>query len=272
METLVVIILLIIIYLVIKSSSRAGTTSKPANTSRKSASPKNTATKQTSENWLKDRWELAQKQKLSGGDGIFPEWYFDTATEPQLKKLDELELSFNSKKITKGQASDLIGMQEPAEEESLKILKFFKISTRGIRQTQARHEIALLFKDEEKVQAWEARPPSALQKEFFKFFGIKLAKGTTQNQAEKIIRKNESEMADEDNPRLEEWEAYEQIIDEFSDSDFREDYEIKKPSFTLIRKAMEELQKDGKTYQDISEDLDILVEKLIELKPELQRE
>lgn len=271
MEILLVIALLVIGYIVVKSTSRSNSVTSSSTASKKSSTLKSKATGQNDENWLQDRWKLAQEQQLSGRNGIFPKWYFDEATERQLEKLEELDVSVNRRKITKGQASDLIGMHEPAEDESIDILKFFKVQTRGIKQTQVRHEVALIFEDEENVQAWKERPPSAFQKEFFKFFGIKLAKGATHEEATTVIGEHESEMSDKNDPRLEEWEAYEQIIDELSDPDFREDYEIKKPSSTLIKQAIGELQKDDKSYQDISDDIDILIDKLIELKPGLQR-
>jgi len=65
--------------------------------------------------------------------------------------------------------------------------------------------------------------------------------------------------------------CYEQIIDELLDPDFRETYEIKKANSTLIKKAFAELLENGRTYLEISDDIDLLIDKLIELKPELQR-
>lgn len=271
MEILLVIALLVIGYLVVKSTSRSNSIASSGTASKKSAASKSKATVRNDKRWLEDRWKAAKEQQLSGRSGIFPKWYFDEVTERQLERLEELDVSVNRRKITKGQASDLIGMHEQAEDESLEVLKFFKVPIRGMKQTQARHEVALIFEDEKKVQAWRKRPLSALQKEFYKFFEIKLARGTTHEQATTLINEHESEMSDRDDPRLEEWEACEQIIDELSDPDFREDYEIKKPSSTLIKQAIGELQKDGKSYQDISDDIDILIDKLIELKPELQR-
>jgi hypothetical protein len=258
MTIFLIIVALGIAYLVFRSVSKPTVVTN-----------KNKATGQNDVRWLEERWKLAQEHLASGTSQMFPEWYFDEATDRQLEKIKEFGLS---SEITKGQASDLIGMHEPAEQESLEVLKFFKVPTRGMKQTQARHEVALIFEDKEKVQAWKDRPPSAAQKEFFKFFGIKLAKGTTHEQTTALIKKHESEMSDKNDPRLMEWNAFEQIIDELKDPDFRENYEIKKPSATLIKQAMGELQKDGNSYQEISDDIDMLINKLIELKPEIERE
>ncbi|MGA9288504.1 MAG: hypothetical protein WBV93_09195, partial [Anaerobacillus sp.] len=269
---ILIVIVLVIGYLVAKNISGKNNVINSGNHTKLASTTQNKSANPQNGDWLENRWKLASQQKLSGNDGVFPNWYFDEVTERQIEKLKELGVSVNKKKITKGQASDLIGMHEPAEEESIEILKFFKIPTRGIKQTQARHEVSMLFQEEMSIQAWKERPPTTLQNEFCKFFGLKLEKGTTHEQAAKIINDHESELSENDDPRLEEWEAFEQIIEELSDPDFRQDYEIKKPSATLIKKAIGELQKEGNSYQEISDDIDLLVDKLIELKPDLERE
>lgn len=272
MEVLLFIALLVIARFVFKSRSRQNSVTSFKTESKSSVTRKSITTNQDDQMWLEYRWSLAKEQQFSGRGGIFPKWYFDEVTERQLQKLEELGVSVGRMEITKGQASDIIGMHEPAEEKSIEILKFFKMPTRGLKQTHARHEVAQLFQVGENVEAWEKRPPSVLQKEFFKFFGIKIPKGTTHEQAYGLIFEYESEMRNKGDPRLKEWEAYKEIIDELSDPDFREDYNIRKPSSALIKRAIAELQKEDKSYQDISEDIDILIDKLIELEPELSRD
>lgn len=263
MAIFLIIVFLIIGYLMLKSASK----SKSKGIGNSNVTPmKRPSTKkeiqQSNERWLEERWKQAEEQKSSEIIGIFPEWYYDEITERQIKKFNELGVSF-LKNITKGQASDLIGMQEPADDESIKILKFFKIKASGISQTQARHKVALIFEDQENVQKWKERPPAIYQKDFFKFFGIKLVRGTSYEQAATLINDYESDMADKNDPKLEEWEAYEQILDELSDPDFRETYEIKKASSTLIKKALAELLENGNSYLDISDDIDLLLINLL---------
>ena len=270
MAIILIIVFLVIGYLALKPKSKPKNIANLRVPSIKSLSPKKREIQHDNEEWLKKRWELAQEQKVSEANGIFPEWYYDEVTERQIKKLNELSISF-LKNITKGQASDLIGMEEPVDDESIKILKFFKIKISNINQTKARHEAALIFEDKENVQLWKNRPPTTYQKDFFKFFGIKLVRGATYEQTATLINEYESDMFDNGDPQLEEWEAYEQIIDELSDPDFRETYEIKKANSTLIKKALSVLLENDKTYLEISDDIDILIDKLIELKPELQR-
>lgn len=221
--------------------------------------------------WLRERWKLADAHQRSGREDIFPKWYFDEATERQKGRLKDLGIR-TGKTITKGQASDLIGMHEPADEQALAILRFFKRSTKGMNQTKARHEVAQILSDPDNVKAWESRPPTKEQKEFCKFFGLKMGKDLTAPDAEKLIAEHESQLAEEEDPRLDEWEAFSEIIDELSDSEMRADYEIKKPSVSLIKSALDELKQEGKSYSDVADEIDLLVDKLLELKPELQRE
>lgn len=221
--------------------------------------------------WLRARWKLAEEHKSAGNEDVFPKWYFDEITERQKNRLDDLGIKVG-RTISKGQASDLIGMHEPPDANALSILRFFKRSTKGMNQTKARHEAAQIFSDPENVKAWENRPPTKEQKEFCKFFGLKMGKGLTAPEAEKLIREHESKLADEEDPRLDEWEAFSEIMEELSDSEIRADYEIKKPSVTLIKSALEDLAQQGKSYRDVADEIDILVEKLVELKPDLQRE
>ena len=70
-------------------------------------------------------------------------------------------------------------------------------------------EPALIFEDKGNLQLWKERPPATYQKEFFKFFGIKLVRGTTYEQAATLINEYESEsdMFDNSDPQLEEWDA-----------------------------------------------------------------
>ncbi len=157
--------------------------------------------------WLRERWKLADAHQQSGREDIFQKWYFDDATERQKGRLKDLGIE-TGRDATKGQASDLIGIHEPAEERSLAILKFFKRSTKGMNQTRARHEVAQILSDPDNAKAWESRPPTQEQKEFFKFFGLNIGKGLTAADAEKIITEHETKLAEAEDPRLDDWEAF----------------------------------------------------------------
>ncbi len=234
-----------------------------------SSTQKKPSRKQSHEEWLRERWELADKQVETGQGDIFPEWFFDKATQRQLEKLDELGVGVDKKAILKGQASDLIGLHYDPDDKEIEILKFFKIPTRSLKQSQAKHEIALLFKNQENVTRWKNRPLTPNQKDFFEFFGIEPEKGLTSEAAEKTIDEYLEKVEEEDKYKYEEWNAYETLLDELTDKEFLEDYEIKKPSKSLIKKALTELRKAGKSYDQMLENEDEVIDKLIELKPDI---
>ena len=123
-----------------------------------SVTPRHLANPKNEEGWLRERWRLAQEQEESGSrNGMFPVWYFHKATEAQLDRLDLLDVLCDRSTLTKGQASDLIGMFEQPSKDELAVLEFFRVPARGWKKTRVRHEIAKLFQDSANVQAWESR-------------------------------------------------------------------------------------------------------------------
>jgi len=115
------------------------------------------------------------------------------------------------------------------------------------------------------------KPASQWQKEFFKFFGIKTPKGLTSGQAEQMIKERLQIFKTEDKEKLNEWDAYEELYHEFEDADFRETYEIKKVSLSLLRDAITQLNNDGETIRALVDDIDKVVDKIIKIKPEIER-
>ena len=112
---------------------------------------------------------------------------------------------------------------------------------------------------------------SQWQKEFFKFFGIKAPKGLTSGQADKKIKESRKIYEVEDKEKLDEWDAYEELYDEFDDSEFRDEYDIKKVSLSLLRDALNQLNNDGESMRSLADDIDKVVDKIIEIKPEIER-
>lgn len=114
-----------------------------------------------------------------------------------------------------------------------------------------------------------SQPADSLQKEYFKFFGLPISRGLTTTQADQMIFEHTKKCpADE----VSEWEAYKNIVDEFEDKDFRESYELKKVSKTVLQDAIKQLKMEGKTYQYLESNIDELVAKILLLRPELERQ
>ena len=218
--------------------------------------------------WLLTRWADADRQRAAGALTTFPSWFFDAATDRQIAHLAERGLSLAGGPVSKGQASDVIGLFFPPDDGDEEFLKFFKVPSKGMNQTMARAEAAKLRADPAKTAAWAQRPAEPLQKEFYRFFGLKVPSGLNISDAATFIASHQKSL---DDRQRDDWEAYESIVDDLSDKETCEAYNIKKPSPATLRMAIEALRKVGRSLPDLSGDLDVVAEKLIELKPELQR-
>ena len=221
--------------------------------------------------WMEERWALARKERDAGELKSVPQWFFDDVTERQMQKIQKMGLKISAGRPTKGEASDLIGLFEPAEDENIEILKFFKIPLKGMNQSKARYEVGKLLQDPERLEIWENRPASNMQKEFYRFFGIKIPQGLTHEMASKEIKDYKKKFDKENKQMMEEWESFEDIYYEINDPDFREGYDLKSISISLYRSAIEILKKEGKNLKEISDDIDILIDKIVEIKPEIQK-
>lgn len=220
--------------------------------------------------WLKKRWDNAFKNIEVDNNTDVPDWFFDPVTEEQLRYIDELGLTISQGELTKGVASDLIGLFHPAEEDEKEILRFFKIPLTGMNQTKARAEIDKIFSGQSNVELWKNRPASIMQKEFYKYFGIKPPKRLTQDAAQVFIPQYIKSLNKENDQDSEEWFQYIDLYDEINDPNFREDYELKKISLPLYRSVINQLREGGMTMTELSEDIDFVIGKIIEIKPEIQ--
>ncbi len=137
--------------------------------------------------WLQERWRVASGQKeaiTADKSEIFPRWYWEPVTERQLDKLSRMGMKGNFRSMSKGQASDAIGIHvEPAKEDA-EVLKFFKVKLPHANQTRARAEVAKLMADPLNHSAFEKRPATPMQKAVLEFCGVKVARGLTAGDAE----------------------------------------------------------------------------------------
>jgi hypothetical protein len=220
---------------------------------------------QANEEWLRERWRMADAEKAGGKLQHFRKWYFEGATDRQRNRLAKDGVSIASS-ATKGQHSDVIGLFEEPDTADIEKLKFFGVTLKGplLNQTRARHEAAKLDTDPEKQRAWLRRPATALQREFYRFIGEKPPAGLTFEQVEAKMHVAFESMPE---AQRDEWSALESLIDEFEDREFRSDVEIRKPSIADIRAAMAALKSDGGQIDDPYE----IAEKLLEMKPALAR-
>lgn len=166
--------------------------------------------------------------------------------------------------LPKGEASVAVFNEESDKE----VLRFFKVPTKGLNHATARAEAAKLQTNPEKAAAWDHRPADSIQKEFYRFFGVKVPRGLTHIAADDYIGKHQQAL---DSQQLDDWDSYESILDELMDKDTRDSYDIKKPSVATIRAAIEALRQSGMSLSDLEGDLEVVTQKLIELQPELEK-
>jgi len=221
--------------------------------------------------WLKQRWQLAEEHRKTGDRSIFPDWFFHEMTKSQKEWLDKEGFQV-TQPITKGQAADLIDLNHPASEQQLEILRFFQVQLpRDLSYTRAAHEIALLFRDPENHRVWLQRPASKLQKERARFLGIKLPEGVAESRAQKLISDHISVLEGKNDPRVDEWDSIENIIHQLSDEQaLKEFFSIRKPGIELIIAALEQLKSEGRSYVLSEDNIESVVQKLLELKPDLE--
>ena len=227
---------------------------------------------QDSENldWMMEAWKKADLENAEGKLISFPRWFFDDPTPRQMEKLATLNVNLKNGTPTKGQASDLIGLFNPADEYEDEVLRFFKIPGKGMNQTKAHYVVGGLLSDPEKRFQWESRPATTEQKEFFRFFGIKAPANLSVIAAEEMIGEVKNQTVLENPTKLEEWGAYETILGDMSDKEMlKDEFEIKKPSLALIREAIAALIQEGRVLTEL-ESYDV-AEKIEELKPDIAR-
>jgi hypothetical protein len=112
--------------------------------------------------WLKKRWDRIQEEKDSGLLRTVERWYFDEATESQLSRIKSIGLNLGTVKITKGSASDIIGLYEPPEKKHIGILKWHNIPIERMNETKARELVATLKKKHKQTQGDENHPTENL--------------------------------------------------------------------------------------------------------------
>ena len=214
--------------------------------------------------WLAPRWELAEKLKQDGDLTNFGDWYYKAITDKQSDHLCE-RTGIRFDDISRGEASDLIGLFRNPDEDNLLILKFFKINCKGKSQTWVRNEVMRLFLDESNKDRWENRPATPIQKEFYVYLETPVPRGLTYTQADLFYGEAMAQWDDEAEPdRWVYWDTFESIWEDMCDREFRQDVEIKKPSVKKCRAVFDELAGSSKDVSMI--DSYDVAERLVEVE------
>lgn len=113
------------------------------------------------EEWITEHWNRAKKEQEDGRLKSFPKWYFHEATKQQKERIrDEGYDIKEGTKLTKGEATDIIGLFEPVDDKDREVLEFFNVSMDAMNRSRAKYEIEKLFRDQDNVVKWEKRQTS----------------------------------------------------------------------------------------------------------------
>ena len=209
---------------------------------------------------LRKIWSEVNEDKL-------PKWIFDEVTSKQLDYLSHLGIEITFGTITKGQASDLIGLFHEENDYQFEILNFFRKYKGPTNQTFAKYVVDELMSNESNRKAWENRPILMINKEFLRFFGAKNPKNITMKKFLELRLNIEQKVSQE---KLDQWQAFEDGWGDLSCSEVRSDYGIKKISMARYRTGWEKLASDGMGgTEDIT--LDKICDVLIDMYPQLRR-
>lgn len=258
METLVVAIIVIaVVWIVMSRRSSSVTLETERKTSPANSQP--TYTSRMLEIFNSDTEELGQASRS------------EPATEKQIAYLSEIvsegDISPPSS-LTKGQASDAIGLFHEPEEEELAKLRFFKVpNAKKLNQTEARRAVYELFSNPEHAEKWENRPASTEQKDQIRFFGEKIAKGLKHIEASKII----DNLAQSNEALLERWDELRSAYEDAVDAENRELYDITRFSWAQFRGIVEQMESEGQQLSDIVLDEEKIYEILLKKHSALEK-
>jgi len=199
------------------------------------------------------------------------DWKSDDATQKQLDYIESLSGN-RPAGLTKGQASTLIDQLLPPDPSDLQVLRFFKVSTKGLGQKAASDAAQGLLSDSEKLERWRARPPSQEQREFFRFFGFSVPAGIGQDEAAALRTRHIKELKQSESAKLNDWKHYSELLEELADPEYREGFDIKKPSLSLVRKVVADLIAEGWTYERLRDDEDEFIDRLIAADPRIEKQ
>ena len=223
------------------------------------------------ETWLSARWQAAKEAQRTGNTADFPKWYFDPITERQRSRLNDDGFQLTVESLTKGNASDLIGLMMPPEPQDEEVLRFFSSAPHVFNQTRSREEAKRLLADPECVARWEGRSADSDQRNTLRAYGAKIPKNLTTNDAKALIQKTEKDLAASNPELLARAQATLSIMNEINDPETRETYGFKKPPVAVVREAIRELEEEGRTLDDLADDIYAVAEKILEIRPDLER-
>lgn len=266
----IIIVLVVLAYIIIMSLLRGHPQHKPQ------SKPKHVNTRYEKDieifnnniDWLEKEWNILEKEKLSGSNRKFIYWFFSDPSPHMIDELENRGIILKDDKPKMGHIDDILGLYLPVRDTDKETLKGFGKSYSGLNRTKGKYLAYQLLNGSEYSKEREERAATVMQREFYKFFTHKVPNGLSYNNARNEIKEIKKSLSEE---QINSWSTYESTFDEITDPDTRNDYSIKKVSLSLYRKSIDSLRKQGISWDQIEDDLDIVIDEIIKLKPDIEK-
>jgi hypothetical protein len=168
-------------------------------------------------------------------------WQNEPATEAQLRELDERGI-YLRRKLTKGQAMNVLGLFSPPDGRQVDILKHFNIPySYKMNQTMAHYLIRELFDDPKKVEEWHNRPPTTTVRQGLLFMQRRLISGLSHVEAQKLLDKLGMEQPE----RYQEWKQIDRLFLEANNPEVRAKYKVRKITWKRFFNSYDALKEAG---------------------------
>jgi hypothetical protein len=168
-------------------------------------------------------------------------WQNEPATEALMNELDEKGI-YLKRKLTKGQAMNVLGLFSPPDGRQVDILKHFNIPySYQMNQTMAHYVIRELFSDQKKVEEWNNRPPTTTVRQGLLFMQGRLVSGLTHVEAQTLLDKLGMEQPE----RYQEWKQIDRLFLETNHPEIRAKYKVRKITWKRFFESYEVLKEAG---------------------------
>ena len=181
------------------------------------------------------------EQAISLPTGSEKAWQNEPATETLMRELDERGI-YLQRKLTKGQALNVLGLFSPPDGRQVDILKHFNIPySYKMNQTMAHYLIQELFNDPEKVDEWNNRPPTTTVRQGLLFMQGRLISGLTHVEAQTRL----DNLGMENPQRHQEWKQIDRLFLETNNPEVRAKFKVRKITWKRFFESYEALKEAG---------------------------
>jgi hypothetical protein len=216
---------------------------------------------------LEERWRMAGVSAHATRELDLPPWYYDDADDWQIDRIERAGVPLDAEALTHGQANDFIGLRVPPGDDETEVLHGLGEPVAGLSLTAARHRLARLLSNPEYQRRWELLAATPIQREFFRLAGEPVPPGLTAGEARRLI----ADRVVRDDAVSRDWWRFLQLYDDVNVR--RADFRLRQIPAALLGDAVALLRdRKGRTLAQLLRNLDLVVDKLVDLDPDLEIE